>query len=97
MAIVTEQIYRGHSIAYVNLFPLRVRPAAEQAFFTASMTVEVTSAPDAARAEASARTYRDDPATRAWLARQVANPQAGEDYAAWWRRAQALRPGLRRP
>ncbi|MBD3237249.1 MAG: hypothetical protein GF330_11130 [Candidatus Eisenbacteria bacterium] len=80
----TVQIYRGHRIAFVNLFPLRARPASGTVEFTREMTIEITTAPSAAALAQSARTYRADaagePATDAWLARNVLNPELREAY-----------------
>jgi hypothetical protein len=81
LEVASVQTYRGHRIACVNLFPLRVRPALRQAEFTRTMRLEVTTAPSAAARRASAQTYRDDAPTRAWLARHTGNPELAEAYA----------------
>ncbi len=79
--LATVQIYRGHAIAYVQLYPLRVRPAARQAEFTSRLRVEITTEPDPEALAASAATYRDDATTRAWLARHTDNPEMAARYA----------------
>lgn len=87
--LVTVQTYRGHRIAFVNLFPLRVRPAARAAEFTRQMTFEILTAPSAAALEQTAQTYRASAAVRQttdeWLQRNVLNPEVAQDY----RQAQA--------
>jgi hypothetical protein len=80
--VVTTQTYRGHRVAYIDVFPLRVRPAERRVEFTPTMRLEVTTTPSAGALRASAVTYRDDPETRAWLARQTDNPEMAEAYAA---------------
>jgi hypothetical protein len=79
---VTVQTYRGHRIAYIDLFPLRVRPASGAAEFCRTLTLEVTTAPSAAARAASARTYRDSESTRAWLARHTDDPEWADAYRA---------------
>jgi len=80
--VITIQTYRGHRVAYIDLFPLRVRPAERRAEFTPAMRLEVVTAPHAGALRASAETYRDDAGTRAWLARHTDNPAQAEAYAA---------------
>ena len=84
--VVTVQTYRGHRIAYVNLFPLRARPATGEVAFTPTLTVAVTTTPDPAVRAASERTYRSGRETAAWLARQVVNPELAAEYAATFAR-----------
>jgi hypothetical protein len=80
--VVTIQTYRGHRVAYIDLYPLRVRPAQRRAEFTPSMRLEVVTAPNAGALRASVATYRDDAETRAWLARHTENPALADAYAA---------------
>jgi hypothetical protein len=77
---LTTQIYRGHRIAVVAVYPLRVRPASRACELSASLTLEVTTRPRPAGAKAPA-TYRDDAATHRWLARRIANPEMLAAYA----------------
>lgn len=76
------ETYRGHRIAYVELFPLRVRPATSRAEFVSRLRVEVTTAPDESARIASAATLRGDETTRAWLERHCDNPEMAASYAA---------------
>jgi hypothetical protein len=80
--LATVQLYRGHRIAYVNLFPLRVRPAAGAVELTQRLKLVITTAPSADALAETQATYRGDDATRAWLAANVANPDVADAYAA---------------
>jgi hypothetical protein len=80
-ALASVQIYRGHRIAYLDLFPVRVRPASRQAEFVSGLRVEITTAPDENARARSATTFRGDDATRAWLAHNTDNPQMADRYA----------------
>ncbi len=90
--LATVQTYRGHRIAYVNLFPLRVRAGLGEVAFSSTLTLEVTTAPQPDVARVSGVTYRDDAATQAWLERRVVNPEAIAAYAAAQRAGQIPRP-----
>ncbi len=74
------ETYRGHRIAYVQLFPLRARPAAREVEFVAQLRVEITTAPDASARARAAVTFRDDPQTRTWLAQNTDNPEMVARY-----------------
>ena len=75
------ETYRGHQIAYVELFPVRVRPALSRVEFVARLRLEITTAPDPQALARSAATIRTDGATRAWLERHCDNPEMAEAYA----------------
>ncbi|MCK4303060.1 MAG: hypothetical protein KAY24_02345, partial [Candidatus Eisenbacteria sp.] len=79
---ITVQRYRGHSIAYVNLFPLRARLAIGAVEFTANLRLEISTAPSEQALANSARMYRTDASTRSWLRRNVENPELADSYEA---------------
>ncbi len=79
--LATVQTYRGHRIAYINLFPLRAHPAAGQVAFTPALELQVTTAPREGLLVETSKTYRDSPSTRAWLARGSDNPEMADRYA----------------
>lgn len=90
--LVTVQTYRGHRIAFINLFPLRVRPAIRQVEFTRALRLEVTTAPNTRALAESQRTYRFSHATRDWLQRNVVNPGMAERYRMAFEGGGLIRP-----
>ncbi len=89
---VTTQIYRGHRVAYIELFPLRARLAAGEVDFCGSLQLIVETAPSEAALTASARTYRPAATTAAWLERNTDNPALAAEYEAACRRGELVRP-----
>jgi len=79
--LASVETYRGHRIAYVELFPLRARPASRQVEFVSALRVEITTASDEDARARSAVTFRSDDATRNWLARHTDNPDMADRYA----------------
>lgn len=79
--LATIQTYRGYRIAYVNLFPVRCAPAVGEIHFTATLTLEIETAPSDVAREISQRTYRNSPATHLWLRANTDNPAMGARYA----------------
>ena len=79
--LATIQTYRGHRIAYVNLFPVRSAPASGEIHFTATLTLEIETAPSSAARAASQKTYRASPAADRWLHANTDNPAMSARYA----------------
>jgi hypothetical protein len=89
------ETYRGHQIAYVELFPVRVRPASGQAEFVSRLRVKITTAPDPQAFARSAATIRTDAATRGWLEDHCDNPEMADAYAREAAAGRFDRPALR--
>jgi hypothetical protein len=75
------QYLRGHSIALLNLWPVKYNPVSGELTYVPQITVTVTTAPDAQAAAASEH-LRSDNATCARLNRAVDNPSALNEYPA---------------
>ncbi len=75
------ETYRGHRIAYIELFPLRARLASGETEFVSDLRVEIKTMPDRETLARSAVTFRADGSTREWLARHCDNPEMAEAYA----------------
>jgi len=79
--LITVQTYRGHRIAYVNLYPLRARPSANSVEFVRGLRLTIETGPSSQALAATGHTYRRPTGTTlTWLEHNVDNPQMADRY-----------------
>jgi len=75
-----EGLFRGYRIAALAVRPVQYRPASGQISYHRTLTVRITTVPDAGMLAASQAMFRGDNKTGARLTTIVANPEAAIDY-----------------
>ncbi len=79
--LASVQSYRGHRIAYINLFPLRTNPVSGEVAFERELLLSVTTRPDAEALAQTQKTFRSGYTTGEWLARNTDNSEMISSYS----------------